>query len=110
AGRPSSPARAPVDPAIEQIGRSREALDDLLEARIRAKTATPAWVDAQDAARQALDDAEERLRTAGRSTADTEELRRMMTELNTRAGRHPHTVDEARLRAFAERVGRLELN
>src|SRR5690606_20139616 len=48
AGRPSAPARAPVDPAIEQIGRSREALDDPLEARIRAKTATPARRAAHD--------------------------------------------------------------
>lgn len=103
-------AAALIDPAIEQIHRTRPRLDDLLESRVRAGTTDVRWVDAHDAARQALDDAEERLRTAVVCTSDTEELRRMMTSLAQRAGRHPATVNAALLEDFAARVQRLELN
>lgn len=103
-------AVAPLEPAIEQIQRMRPRLDDLLESRIRSGQLDQRWMDAHDRALRALDGADERLRTTVVCTSDTEELRRMLTELAQRAGRHPHTVDARRLDDFARRVDRLELD
>jgi hypothetical protein len=100
---------------LERSRAMRGRLDDLLEARIKAATVdpgllAPAWMQAHDAARDALQRAETRLLNATVCGVDVAEFERMLVSMARTAGRHPNSVTAERLRAFARRVDALQLD